>query len=281
MKRRDLITLLGGTDVSPTAALAQFTLKNNDAGATDTVEKLGSGKDKMSDLLGLVISAHGGAEQWNQLSRVSAHVRGGGLLWTVKGEEGVFGDRTVNAELHYQWLSYSPFRTPELSTGYMPDRVAIIRADGSTVQERCEPRASFAGHQRETLWDDLQAIYFSSYAMWNYLTEPFLLTYPGVKTQEIEPWNEEGERWRRLKAQFPPKSLPTPQNKFSVMTSMASLSATTIQLRSAGTPLVLNMSTTTRNLMELSCPRSDESFHVCPTGSRCANASSSPSISIR
>jgi len=205
MKRRDLITLLGGTDVSPTAALAQFTLKNNDAGATDTVEKLGSGKDKMSDLLGLVISAHGGAEQWNQLSRVSAHVRGGGLLWTVKGEEGVFGDRTVNAELHYQWLSYSPFRTPELSTGYMPDRVAIIRADGSTVQERCEPRASFAGHQRETLWDDLQAIYFSSYAMWNYLTEPFLLTYPGVKTQEIEPWNEEGERWRRLKAQFPPQ----------------------------------------------------------------------------
>jgi hypothetical protein len=29
--------------------------------------------------------------------------------------------------------------------------------------------------------------------MWNYLTTPFLLTYPGVQTREISPWQEDGQ----------------------------------------------------------------------------------------
>ncbi len=33
-------------------------------------------------------------------------------------------------------------------------------------------------------WDALQAGYFLSYAMWNYLTTPFLLTYPGSRARE-------------------------------------------------------------------------------------------------
>jgi len=39
--------------------------------------------------------------------------------------------------------------------------------------------------------------------MWNYLTEPFVFTYPGVETREIEPWREDGETWRRLTVTFP------------------------------------------------------------------------------
>ena len=37
----------------------------------------------------------------------------------------------------------------------------------------------------------------------NYLTAPFVLTMPDVHTEEIEPWEEVGEEWRRLKAIFP------------------------------------------------------------------------------
>ena len=40
-------------------------------------------------------------------------------------------------------------------------------------------RASFAGHDRATQWDQLQRLYFSSYAMWNSLTTPFLFAQPG------------------------------------------------------------------------------------------------------
>ena len=41
--------------------------------------------------------------------------------------------------------------------------------------------------------------------MWNYLTTPFLLTYPGVQTREITLWQEDDGTWRRLLATFPPE----------------------------------------------------------------------------
>ena len=40
--------------------------------------------------------------------------------------------------------------------------------------------------------------------MWTYLNMPFLLTYPGVETVEIEPWQDGGVALRRLRATFPP-----------------------------------------------------------------------------
>ena len=45
--------------------------------------------------------------------------------------------------------------------------------------------------------------YFDSYALWTYLTIPFLYTYPGFVTEELSPWEEDGEVWRPLKATFP------------------------------------------------------------------------------
>ena len=42
--------------------------------------------------------------------------------------------------------------------------------------------------------------------MWNYLTEPFGFTYPGVQAREIEAWNEDGATWRRLAVTFPPSN---------------------------------------------------------------------------
>ncbi|MDB5479170.1 MAG: hypothetical protein JWO83_223, partial [Caulobacteraceae bacterium] len=35
------------------------------------------------------------------------------------------------------------------------------------------------------------------------LTQPFLYAYPGFLTEEVEPWEENGETWRRLKVTFP------------------------------------------------------------------------------
>jgi hypothetical protein len=49
----------------------------------------------------------------------------------------------------------------------------------------------------------LNLAYFSGYAMWNYLNTPFILALPGFQTEEIEPWDENGEKRRRLKVAFP------------------------------------------------------------------------------
>lgn len=39
--------------------------------------------------------------------------------------------------------------------------------------------------------------------MWTYLNMPFLLAAPGVVSEELDDWNENGETWRRLKVTFP------------------------------------------------------------------------------
>src|ERR1700683_1705940 len=94
-----------------------------------------------------------------------------------------------------------PGRRSVFDTG--PERLAIVADDGTVIGKRDDPRASFAGFDRTTPWDLVQTTYFISYAMWNYLTSPFLLTYPGVQTKEIEPWQENGQTWRALAITFP------------------------------------------------------------------------------
>jgi hypothetical protein len=49
----------------------------------------------------------------------------------------------------------------------------------------------------------MQAAYFTSEALWTYLTTPFLYTYPGFEVVEVEPWHENGEVWRSLQVTFP------------------------------------------------------------------------------
>ena len=157
-------------------------------------------------LRGLAVAAHGGLDRFNQFKTVSAHLALGGLMWTLKHQEGVMrnGGVWVTVDLHREPVSYAPFKLPTWRTTFTPERVAIETTDGAVVQERTHPRAAFAGHTWETPWDDLHFIYFASYTMWTYLTVPFSLTWAGFDVAEIEPWKEQDETWRRLKAKFPP-----------------------------------------------------------------------------
>jgi hypothetical protein len=72
-----------------------------------------------------------------------------------------------------------------------------------TLDTRTDPRSCFAGHSADSKWDKLYAGYFVNYALWVYLPTPFLYTYPGFETSEIEPWHEDRERWRVLQVTFP------------------------------------------------------------------------------
>jgi hypothetical protein len=79
-----------------------------------------------------------------------------------------------------------------------PDRVWVERRDREIVEERSNPRAALAGHDREYPWDRLHMTYLIGYAMWNYLTVPSLFAKPGFVTQELAEHNERGETWRVL-----------------------------------------------------------------------------------
>jgi hypothetical protein len=39
--------------------------------------------------------------------------------------------------------------------------------------------------------------------MWTYLNMPFLLAWPRVETEELEPWPTDSGDWRRLAVRFP------------------------------------------------------------------------------
>jgi hypothetical protein len=92
---------------------------------------------------------------------------------------------------------------PGLRSAFTADRVAIESDAGETVEERFNPRDSFAGHTLETPWDKLHSAYFAGYAMWTYLTSPFSFAKPGFQTEELSRWQEHGQTWRRLKVTFP------------------------------------------------------------------------------
>jgi len=158
---------------------------------------------KKDELLALAISAHGGMEKWKAYNSLNAELAFGGATWALKGQEGILSDVTFQATLHEQTASFGEFITPDYKTSFRPGRVAIERKGGELMQELLIPRSTFAGHTIETPWNELQLLYFASYATWNYLTAPFNFTMAGFLSKEVEPWKKNGTTLRRLEVIFP------------------------------------------------------------------------------
>jgi hypothetical protein len=158
----------------------------------------------MHKLVEFAIKAHGGLTRWKSFHTVSADLIQGGALWSIKGKAGLLDKVSVTADLTREWASHSPFLgAMQRSVFDPPRRVAIETTNGRVVEELLNPRDSFKGHTLETPWSDLQLAYFVGCAMWTYLNTPFLLAAPGIEAEELEPWKERSETWRRLQVQFP------------------------------------------------------------------------------
>ncbi|QHV99383.1 hypothetical protein [Spirosoma endbachense] len=155
------------------------------------------------ELVELAIAAHGGKERWSQVKILETHYKLGGVIWTIKGQEGVLSEVTSQIELHQQRFRNFQFVSADQQSIFEPDRVAIETQEGQVLDELIHPRESFAGYHLETPWNKLQLIYFNGYAIWTYLTSPFSFTLPGFKLVELETWPENGEIWRRLQVTFP------------------------------------------------------------------------------
>jgi hypothetical protein len=161
----------------------------------------------MDKLLTAVLDAHGGLQNWTKVSRITAQMSLGGVFWGARGWPDVYANQTVTIDPHREHISFRPFTAPDrvsvLDVG--PERVSITTRDGRVVDERLDPRASFPLPfvDTSTPWDAIQVAYFTSAAVWNYLTAPFVFTLPGVEAKEIAPWTEGTETWRRLAVTFP------------------------------------------------------------------------------
>ena len=157
----------------------------------------------MTDLLSSVIAAHGGLDRWHTVRAIDVTFNFSGGLLDLKGYPGhhrpsasvdAATPRTVfqrlGDESDDRWI-------------FTANRVWIERRDGTIVEERSDRRAAFAGHVRETPWDRLHLTYFLGYALWNYLTTPFLIARTGFATRELEAHIEGRETWRVLEVTYP------------------------------------------------------------------------------
>jgi hypothetical protein len=158
----------------------------------------------VNDLLNTVLDAHGGLRRWSQAASIRATADIGGPMWARRGQAGIFGKAHLVVDVQQQHVVFTDFTTPGLRGVYTPGRVAIEDPTGKVVLERHSPREAYQGQELTSAWDELHALYFGGYAMWNYLTTPYLLAHPDVRTEELAPWQPDGEQWRRLRAVFPP-----------------------------------------------------------------------------
>ncbi|RJU03262.1 hypothetical protein D6T65_04055 [Arthrobacter frigidicola] len=158
----------------------------------------------MATLLEQVLEANGGLDRWKNLNTFTARIAYGGPFWEFKGQPDVVGTDLVEASLQEQRTRHTQEGTGRvIEYDKKSDRVTVTAADGTLIEELTNPRASFEGYTFETQWTLAQMYYFRSYATWHYLVEPYIFTWPGVETQEVEPWNENGETWRVLSVTFP------------------------------------------------------------------------------
>jgi hypothetical protein len=157
----------------------------------------------MTELLNAVLEAHGGLDSWRGVRAIDLRFNFSGAGLALKGHPhhlqpsatiDVKGCRSV-----FQRLGGDP----DERWIFTSDRVWIERRDGEIIEERHHPRDAFAGHVWETKWDNLHLTYFVGYALWNYLTVPFLLVDPGFQTRELGEHQESNETWRVLEVVYP------------------------------------------------------------------------------
>jgi hypothetical protein len=154
--------------------------------------------------LSKIIEAHGGQAYWNSLDSIDVELSANGFLFLSKG---VAPQRHARITICTSRPEVVMHDYPALgqSTRFLGgERVEIVDANGKVLQSRDHPRNAFGKLRRLFRWDAMDFAYFSSYAMWGYLTMPFLFLREGVEVVEA---GHGGDDSTRLVVKFP-SSMP-------------------------------------------------------------------------
>ena len=163
--------------------------------------------DVNMDVVKGILDAHGGLDHWATLSTIDVEMSAWGLLFTAKRVTPIHHSRLTISTQSPEVVMHD-FPSPGLrAILHGTHSVEIRDASGRVLSSRANPREAFRRPRRLVYWDAMDFAYFSSYAMWGYLTLPFLLLYPGVQFDITEIGRAEGGRaggGTRLEVRFPP-----------------------------------------------------------------------------
>jgi hypothetical protein len=166
-------------------------------------------------LLSDAIEASGGVTRWDRFKRFTLQLSIDGALLSDAGHGGRFKNVVAEGSTQRQFVRFTGFADPGKSCSYEPERVTIEDAEGRILETRRDPRVAFQDKTMGAQWDELTEVYFCGLSIWNCLATPFLLAQPDVKVEELRPWRERDQEWRRLHAAFPPRLVtPSPEQTF-------------------------------------------------------------------
>jgi hypothetical protein len=157
----------------------------------------------MHPLLKSSIEAHGGLARWSAFKALRARMTVRGAIFEVKRIGGFQEDVIYEISLREERVTIEGFGGRDRRLRFLPNLLVWETRGGTVLMSRNRARESFHGEDGGSAWDALHLGYFTSYAVWTYLNLPFLYAGAGFLVEEIEPWQEDGEEWRRLKASFP------------------------------------------------------------------------------
>ncbi|MFN7888363.1 MAG: hypothetical protein ACK5OR_06180 [Betaproteobacteria bacterium] len=156
-------------------------------------------------LLAEVCAAHGGLERWRTVQTIEARVAAGGLAFASRAQPSALRDFHATVQPAARRVELRDFGRPGWQGVWAPAYVHRHDDTGTLLGEREQPRAQFDRWVKTLGWDKLDILYFAGYALWNYLSFPFLLTLPDVSTDE----RAHGKGWQlraRFDADFPTHS---------------------------------------------------------------------------
>lgn len=145
-----------------------------------------------------VFDAHGGRASWAGVTAIEGQLSCGGFALASRLQRRALRCLRFRVEPHARRVTLRDFGQVGWVGTWSPAGVSL-RDGNRLVGQRPDARAHFDRWASVIAWDRLDVLYFAGYALWNYLSFPFLLGQPGV-TVSFED--------RRLVVDFPP-DLPT------------------------------------------------------------------------
>ena len=143
-------------------------------------------------LLDQALAAHGGREAFDALATLDLRLHCTGLALPTRGQPRALSDVRAHVALHHPHVRFHDWPRQGHS-GVFDGWTTRVENAGEVVAER-------EGRRKRLRWDDLDVMHFAGYALWSYLTAPFLLTRPDVDVAELP--------GRRLRVRLP-QSIPS------------------------------------------------------------------------
>lgn len=154
----------------------------------------------MGDLLSTAIHAHGGLSRWREISSLEGTVAVRGVGARTEDPGWVMA---VLASTHLPLICLEDLGATGTICSFSHEEMRLYGSQGNLVEWASQQETRVGRPRRNTL--AVEDIFRSSPALWAALNAPFLFTWPGFVTREIQGIkNADCGRLRRLLVGFPP-----------------------------------------------------------------------------